>query len=84
MGRLVQAEATAFSVSRYYKPRNKILLGLLSGGTLVWFLGIAVLVFGLITKDMLLLQCLGIAFGVRWAIQWFLLVIINMKAGQNR
>jgi hypothetical protein len=73
------------SVSRYYKVRNKIFLGLLSAAHIaVWTLGIAVLVFGLITKDMLLLQSLGIAFGVRWAIQWFLLVIINMKAGQNR
>jgi glycosyltransferase involved in cell wall biosynthesis len=68
------------SVSRYYKVRNKIFLGLLSGAHVaVWTLGIAVLVFGLIKKDMLLLQSLGIAFGVRWVIQWFLLVIINLK-----
>jgi glycosyltransferase involved in cell wall biosynthesis len=68
------------SVSSFYRFRNKVLLGLLSGAHLgVWVMGIVVLVFGLITKDIFLLQSLGIAFGVRWLIQWFLLFIINIK-----
>lgn len=68
------------SVSRYYKPRNKVLLGMLSGAHIAtWFFGLLTLAWGLITKDMLLLQYLGIVFSVRWAIQWFLLIIINIK-----
>lgn len=68
------------SVSRYYKPRNKILLGMLSGAHIAtWFLGLFTLAWGLVTKDVLLLQYLGVVFGVRWAIQWFLLIIINVK-----
>ncbi|MCE6988662.1 glycosyltransferase [Dyadobacter sp. CY323] len=68
------------SVSRYYKPRNKFLLGMLSGThVLAWLVGIAALAFGLVTRDILFLQYLGILFGVRWIIQWFLLIIINIK-----
>jgi glycosyltransferase involved in cell wall biosynthesis len=68
------------SVSKYYKPRNKILLALLSGSHIaVWLLGLAALVLGLITRDYLLLQYLGIIVGARWVIQWFLLAIINLK-----
>ncbi|SDH06965.1 Glycosyltransferase, catalytic subunit of cellulose synthase and poly-beta-1,6-N-acetylglucosamine synthase [Dyadobacter soli] len=68
------------SVSRYYKPRNKVLLGMLSASHIaIWFFGLLTLAWGLITKDMLLLQYLGIVFGVRWAIQCFLLIIINVK-----
>jgi hypothetical protein len=68
------------SVSRYYKPRNKALLGMLSAAHIgTWFLGLLILAWGLIMKDMLLLQYLGIVFGVRWAIQSFLLIIINIK-----
>ncbi|MNY62694.1 hypothetical protein D3C86_1995610 [compost metagenome] len=44
-----------------------------------WFFGLLILAWGLIAKDMLLLQYLGIVFGIRWAIQWFLLIIINIK-----
>jgi glycosyltransferase involved in cell wall biosynthesis len=68
------------SVSRYYKPRNKILLGMLSAAHIgTWLLGLVTLAWGLIVKDMLLLQYLGIVFGVRWVIQWFLLITINVK-----
>ena len=68
------------SVSRYYKPRNKFLLGMLSGTHVMsWMVGIAALVFGLVTKNILFLQYLGVVFGVRWIIQWFLLIIINIK-----
>lgn len=68
------------SVSRYYKPRNKVLLGMLSGAHIAtWFLGLLTLAWGLVTKDYFLLQGLGIVFGARWAIQWFLLILINTK-----
>jgi glycosyltransferase involved in cell wall biosynthesis len=68
------------SVSRFYKFRNKIMLGMLSGSHIAsWVLGLATLAYGLITKDMLLLQSLGVVFGARWIIQWFLLIIINIK-----
>jgi glycosyltransferase involved in cell wall biosynthesis len=68
------------SVSRYYKMRNKVLLGVLSGThVMVWLVGIAALVLGLVARDILFLQYLGILFGVRWVIQWFLLIIINIK-----
>ncbi len=68
------------AVSKYYRSRNKILLGLLSGAHVaVWLLGFATLGFGLWTKNNLLLQELGVVFGVRWIIQWFLLIVINIK-----
>jgi glycosyltransferase involved in cell wall biosynthesis len=68
------------SVSRFYKFRNKIMLGMLSGSHIAsWVLGLATLAYGLVTKDMLLLQSLGVVFGTRWIIQWFLLIIINIK-----
>ncbi|TLU98205.1 glycosyltransferase [Dyadobacter luticola] len=68
------------SVSRYYKMRNKILLGMLSGTHVaIWAAGIVALFYGLIMRDILFLQYLGILIGVRWIIQWFLLVIINVK-----
>jgi glycosyltransferase involved in cell wall biosynthesis len=68
------------AVSRFYKTRNKILLGLLSGSHVAaWVIGLIILVLGLLTKDILLLQTLGIVFGVRWTVQWFLLLLINMK-----
>jgi glycosyltransferase involved in cell wall biosynthesis len=68
------------SVSKYYRPRNKIMLGLLSGAHVaVWLLGLVLLGLGLYTKDILLLQQLGVVVGVRWIIQWFLLIVINVK-----
>lgn len=68
------------SVSTFYRMRNKILLGLLSGAHIaVWMSGIAILIFGLITRDIYILQGLGILFAARWIIQWFLLFIINNK-----
>ena len=68
------------SVSRFYKMRNKILLGLLSFAHIaVWISGIAVLLVGIITRDIFLLQGLGIVFGARCFIQWFLLIVINLK-----
>ena len=53
---------------------------MLSGSHIAsWVLGFATLAYGLVTKDMLLLQSLGVVFGARWIIQWFLLIIINIK-----
>lgn len=68
------------SVSRYYKTRNKILLGMLSGSHIAfWVIGLAIVGLGLITRDFVSLQYLGIIVAVRWSIQWFLLIIINIK-----
>lgn len=68
------------SVSIFYKMRNKILLGLLSGAHVaVWMSGIAILLVGLLTKNIYLLQALAIVFAARWFIQWFFLIVINLK-----
>jgi glycosyltransferase involved in cell wall biosynthesis len=68
------------SVSTFYKMRNKVLLGLLSGAHIaVWMSGIAILLVGILTRDIFLLQGLGIVFAARWFIQWFLFNAINDK-----
>lgn len=68
------------SVSKFYRPRNKFLLGLLSGSHVaVWMLGFVLLAMGLWSQNILLLQSLGVVMGVRWIIQWFLLAVINVK-----
>lgn len=68
------------AVSKYYRSRNKILLGMLSGSHIaVWLLGFAVLGMGLLSNDIFLLQKLAVVFGVRWIVQWFLLIVINLK-----
>ena len=68
------------SVSKYYRLRNKITLGILSGAHVaVWTLGIVVLITGILQRDKTLLAALGIAFGIRWIIQLYLLSIINNK-----
>lgn len=68
------------SVSKYYRARNKMMLGLLSGAHVaIWVLGITVLALGLWDHDISLLIALGIAFAIRWIVQWFLLILINIK-----
>jgi glycosyltransferase involved in cell wall biosynthesis len=68
------------AVSQFYRKRNKVMLGILSGShTAVWVLGITTLILGVVTRDILLLQKLGIVLGIRWVIQWILLSIINKK-----
>jgi len=68
------------AVSQFYRKRNKVMLGILSGShTAVWVLGIITLILGVVTQDILLLQKLGIVLGIRWVIQWILLSIINKK-----
>jgi glycosyltransferase involved in cell wall biosynthesis len=68
------------AVSKYYRSRNKILLSLLSGSHVaVWLLSFALLGVGLWKNDILLLQELGVVFATRWIIQWFLLILINIK-----
>ena len=72
------------SVSKFYKTRNKILLGLLSGSQVaVWTLGIITLIVTLLQKDRVSLEILGAIFGIRWAIQLTLLLIINGKLGKT-
>jgi glycosyltransferase involved in cell wall biosynthesis len=68
------------SVSKYYRGRNKVLLGMLSGAHMaIWLLGLTLLGFGLWRNDIFLLQQLGVVAGVRWVVQWFLLIVINIK-----
>ena len=68
------------SVSKYYKTRNKVMLGILSGAHVaVWILGIAALTLGLLMNNIPFLTTLGIIFAVRWVVQWFLLALINHK-----
>ena len=68
------------SVSKYYKTRNKVMLGILSGAHVaVWILGIAALTLGLLMNNISFLTTLGIIFAVRWVVQWFLLALINHK-----
>jgi glycosyltransferase involved in cell wall biosynthesis len=68
------------SVGRFYRRRNKVLLGILSGAHVaVWTLGLIILLIGGIEKDLFTLERLGILFGIRWVVQWILLFIINNK-----
>ncbi len=68
------------AVSKYYRSRNKILLGMLSGSHMAtWIMGFVVLGFGIKEKDMFLLQELAVVFGARWIVQLFLLTVINVK-----
>ncbi len=72
------------SVSRYYKTRNKILLGMLSGAHVgVWTFGLALLVLGLVSNNMFLLQIIGVIMGIRWFVQLLLLILINNKLGKT-
>lgn len=68
------------AVSKLYRTRNKILLGLLSGAHVgVWIFGIAALVSVLMGRELIWLEILsGIWLG-RWFIQLVLLVLINRK-----
>lgn len=68
------------AVSQFYRTRNKLMLGLLSFSHIgVWIMGLVVLGYGLLTRDIFLLQELGIVVGARWFVQWILLFIINRK-----
>ena len=72
------------AVSRFYRARNKFMLGLLSGSHMaVWMLGIGMLILGLLRYDILFLEALGIIWGARWLIQLFLLILINNKLGKT-
>ncbi|QRR03248.1 glycosyltransferase [Dyadobacter sandarakinus] len=72
------------AVSRYYKLSNKILLGALSGAHIaVWILAIATLAAGIVTRDFFSLQILGAILGIRWILQWSLLLTINNKLAKT-
>lgn len=68
------------AVSKLYRTRNKILLGLLSGAHVgIWIFGAAALISGLVNRDLYWLEILsGIWLG-RWVIQLFLLSLINRR-----
>ena len=72
------------SVGRFYRTRNKVLLGLLSGAHVaVWTVGIAALAVGIYQNNIYLLASTGILFGIRWAIQLLLLILANIKLGNT-
>lgn len=72
------------AVSKYYKMRNKILLGLLSGAHIaVWMTGIAVLIAGILTRDVFFIEILVAAFGIKWLVQWLILNFINNKLNKT-
>jgi glycosyltransferase involved in cell wall biosynthesis len=72
------------SVSSFYRPRNKFLLGMLSGShTLLWILGIVALAQGIVEQDWINLQILGGLFGGRWLLQMIILGLINSKTGKT-
>ena len=68
------------SVGKYYQRGNKIRLGLLSASHVgVWCIGILVLLWGIFTHDLLLLQILGAVFALRWLTQLLILSGINNR-----
>ena len=68
------------SVGKHYQRGNKIRLGLLSASHVgVWFIGILVLLWGIFTHDLLLLQILGAVFALRWLTQLLILSGINNR-----
>jgi cellulose synthase/poly-beta-1,6-N-acetylglucosamine synthase-like glycosyltransferase len=68
------------SVGKLYKARYKFLLGLLSGSHVgVWVVGLACLVYGIYSQDLLFLQILGGAFVLRWLVQAIVLGSINKR-----
>lgn len=72
------------SVSRYYRFRNKVLLGLLSSShVFLWIAGLAALGYFIAEKDWLNLQLLGGIFGFRWLVQLILLGVINARLGRT-
>lgn len=72
------------AVSRYYKTSNKFLLGALSGAHIaVWLLSLTVLLAGIITRNVPVLQILGIVMILRWILQWTLLLIINKRLAKT-
>ncbi|GGC13179.1 glycosyltransferase [Dyadobacter sediminis] len=72
------------AVSKYYKMRNKLLLGLLSGAHIaVWITGIAVLIAGILTSNLFFIEILVAAFGIKWLVQWLILNFINNKLNKT-
>lgn len=70
------------SVGKYYRIRNKLLLGLLSFSHVgLWITGIGGLVYFGYFKEFQYLEWLGILIGVRWLIQLIILGFLNRKLG---
>ncbi len=68
------------SVGKHYRAANKLRLGLLSASHVgTWVFGLAMLVWGIDTQNMLLLQILGSAFVLRWLVQLLVLQSINRR-----
>ena len=72
------------SVSKYYRPGNKLLVGMLSAthvGT--WFVFLISVMVGVIWKEYLFLEVAGGLFLLRWLIQWIVLGLINNRLGKT-
>ncbi len=68
------------SVGKHYHFMHKFRLGLLSGShTGTWITGLVALLWGIFRQDILLLQALGAAFGLRWLVQTVVLTGINKR-----
>ncbi len=72
------------SVGSHYRTANKLRLGLLSASHVgTWVFGILLLIWGIVTHDMLLLQILGSAFSLRWLVQALVLQSINRRLDRS-
>jgi hypothetical protein len=72
------------SVSKYYKTRNKILLGILSTAHIgFWLSSFVFLIFGILGQHQDLLMAFGVILVVKWVIQWSILAVINNKLGNT-
>lgn len=72
------------SVSKYYRTRNKVLLGILSTSHIgFWLSSFALLLTGIIGHHQQILIALGVIWAIRWVIQWIILAVINNKLGNT-
>lgn len=72
------------SVSKYYRPINKFLLGILSASHVATWVTFAISVMaGIYFQEYFFLEITGAIFLLRWLIQWITLGIINRKLGNT-
>lgn len=68
------------SVSQYYRPHNKLLLGLLSASHVgTWFVFLLCMAVGVITQNYLFLEVSAGVFLVRTVLQYLILTLINNR-----
>jgi glycosyltransferase involved in cell wall biosynthesis len=72
------------SVSNYYKSQNKAMLGVLSTThVLTWVLALVIAVLAVIQNNTIIYISLGVIFGFRLLVQWFVLALANKKLGRT-